>query len=186
MPHCFGHFSLSTSHKDCVKFVYIIRSLISKNYFLQTKKSKDSPISFFYFSLPVTVSRDQELGDAFRKLAESSHESRAEKVADYTLSSCLTEDVSSIELPREVASALFWGNCLSRFSKNFRLLEKMFFFVVKLSEISEGKHRDVHRDVRSFGFRHVWEFRFRCKCKFKLIEIRGANGGSPEKGTAFM
>ena len=90
-------------------------------------------------------------------MAENSHESRAEKVADYTLSSCLTEDVSSIELPREVASAL-----------------------VKLGEMSEGKHRDVRR----FGFRYVWEFWFRCKCK--LIETAGVNGFSGEKAPYFL
>jgi len=46
-----------------------------------------------------------ELGEEFRKVVGASAESRAEKVSDYTLSSCLAEDDSAMHLPKELASA---------------------------------------------------------------------------------
>jgi len=80
-----------------------------------------------------------ELGDAFRKLAESSHESRAEKVADYTLSSCLTEDVSSIELPREVASAAR-DAFAAAFSRSYEALLADAFATLPVPERSMLRH----------------------------------------------
>ena len=95
----------SRSHKDHVKIVIIkLLDVFPSSTNILSFKTKKSTSKYSPLRLNA-----QELGDAFRKLAESSHESRAEKVADYTLSSCLTEDMSSIELPREVASALVFG-----------------------------------------------------------------------------
>eukprot|EP00913_Durusdinium_trenchii_P017831 g16756.t1 len=45
-----------------------------------------------------------ELGEEIKKLATHSAESRGEKVSDYTLSSCLTEEAAALRLPLEMAS----------------------------------------------------------------------------------
>ncbi|CAK9022217.1 unnamed protein product [Durusdinium trenchii] len=47
-----------------------------------------------------------ELGEEIKKLATHSAESRGEKVSDYTLSSCLTEEAAALRLPLEMASPM--------------------------------------------------------------------------------
>eukprot|EP00438_Fugacium_kawagutii_P034402 Skav207737 [mRNA] locus=scaffold362:348045:362283:- [translate_table: standard] len=52
-----------------------------------------------------------DLGEAFGQLVGAAAEARAEKVSDYTLSSCLAEDDSAVRLPKELAGAAQEAHC---------------------------------------------------------------------------
>lgn len=69
-----------------------------------TSTASTASLRYKAMEIHVALSRG-ELGEEFKKVVGASAESRAEKVSDYTLSSCLAEDDSAMHLPKELASA---------------------------------------------------------------------------------
>ena len=159
---------VSTSQKDCVKFVYIIKFWISKYYFLQTKKIQR--FTHFMFLLVPSPNRQPRSGVGWCLPQVGWKLSRKSRWKGGGLHLILVPD----------------GRCVvhrtSTRSCQCPVLGELFVQIFEEFLLAGKKHVE-HWDVRRFGFKHVWEFR--CKCKFKKGNCRCQQWKS-RKGRTFV